>query len=478
MKSSEVALQAEIKQNLVIVNDDAAVLASLKLDLGALAAHMAGFGSHQDALHYCQESAQKNPPAVVICGLRKQALAGCSLLQDIKQRFPLCHAILLSSGEDSAANIQQNVKEGELAYVDSYLAQPWSTDELLRHVKQVLAALPQSFPHSLPRADDRAFHGIITHSQNMFDIFKCIRRLATNNVPIFICGETGTGKELIAKACHHESARREQPFVAVNCANFTESLMESQLFGHKKGAFTGAVNDQPGLFCSAKKGTLFLDEVTTIPINLQSKLLRVIQEREFTPVGSHHAETFHAQIITASSKTLKQAVDDGEFREDLFYRLNIIFIHLPPLRDRGDDITLIAQYYLAKFSAESNKEFKRLSGPEVKQLANYAWPGNIRQLENFIHCLVILNDGPDISEQMMSEAFRLIEGGADPRASQKKKNHLHGRERAITPLWLMEKAHIEKAIEACHGNVYRAAALLEISPSTIYRKQQSWKLSP
>ena len=350
-------------------------------------------------------------------------------------------------------------------------------------------------PTAISHESYTTFHNIISNSQNMYDIFKCIRRLATNNVPIFICGETGTGKELIAKACHSESSRSDQPFVAVNCANFTESLMETQLFGHKKGAFTGAIQDQPGLFSSAKNGTLFLDEVTTIPINLQAKLLRVIQEREFTPVGGHSAEKFHAQIITASSKTLKQAVDDGEFREDLFYRLNIIYIHLPPLRDRNEDVKLIARYYLEKFSEESHKNFNDLSDEDIKQLSNYSWPGNIRQLENFIHCLVILNDGPDISEVMINESLRLIEGGAGGKiqkeTSKRKQplpsyedigedkqssvNNGHDHKIQIKPLWLIEKDHIESAIKACQGNVYQAAALLEISPSTIYRKQQSWK---
>ena len=472
-----------MKKNLVIVDDDATILESLKRSLDTLDTHIACFSSPMEAVKYCQ----KNPPAIVISDLRTPALGGLKLLKEIKKLYPSCHSLLLSSSKDLQDKTQRENKQ----YIDGYMRNPWSTGEVLDHVKQVVETLPKS----LPGENYTTFHNIISNSQNMYDIFKCIRRLATNHVPIFICGETGTGKELIAKACHSESSRSEQPFVAVNCANFTESLMETQLFGHKKGAFTGAISDQPGLFSSAKNGTLFLDEVTTIPISLQAKLLRVIQEREFTPVGGHKSEKFHAQIVTASSKTLKQAVDDGEFREDLFYRLNVIFIHLPPLRDRNEDVKLIAQYYLAKFSEESHKNFNNLSDDDIKQLSSYHWPGNIRQLENFIHCLVILNDGPDISEVMINEAFRIIEGGAthgrvkepinrtqqlaeyEAVTSEKQPpvNNVDERNMRIKPLWLIEKNHIESTIEKCQGNVYQAAALLEISPSTIYRKQQSWK---
>lgn len=475
-----------MKPTLVIVDDDKTLLESLKESLNTLNAFTKCFKSPQDALLYCQNK----PVEMVICNVRKPALAGLELLEEIKTQQPNCHCLLLSS-----PGFEDNVQREILKNIDCSISTPWSTDEVHFHVKQILDKISIQ-----PLKNEFSFHNIISNSQNMYDIFKCIRRLATNNVPIFICGETGTGKELIAKACHDESSRSEQPFVAVNCANFTESLMETQLFGHKKGAFTGAIHDQAGLFSSAKSGTLFLDEVTTIPVNLQAKLLRVIQERVFTPLGSHHTEKFHAQIITASSKTLKSAVDDGEFREDLFYRLNVIYLHLPPLRDRDGDVKRIAQYYLTKFSEEGKKEFDSLSDSNIKLLEDYDWPGNIRQLENFIHSLVILNDGPDISEVMINEAFRLIEGGPDkvplnkealtsherlrledshypapPTKQHNRFNYYHEEDATVKPLWLIEKEHIENTIELCQGNIYKAAALLEISPSTIYRKQQSWK---
>ena len=476
-----------MKQNWVIVDDDVAILESLNNALSTLYArdtNIECFSASMDALIHCQ----KNPPSIIVCDLHQPELAGLKLLKEIKKLYPHCHSMLLGASHE----MEENTHVENMEHVDSYIAKPWRMAEILDHVKQIMQRLPSSPTHDTYTS----FHNIISHSQNMYDIFKCLRRLATNNVPIFICGETGTGKELIAKACHSESSRSEEPFVAVNCANFTESLMETQLFGHKKGAFTGAINDQAGLFSLAKTGTLFLDEVTTIPIGLQAKLLRVIQEREFNPVGSHKSEKFHAQLITASSKTLKQAVDDGEFREDLFYRLNVIYIQLPPLRDRNEDIKLLSQHYLAKFSEETHKEFNQLSDYDISQLEKYDWPGNIRQLENFIHCLVILNDGPDITAAMITDAIRLIQDSPQQKVSRIKlesapninenKNTIiqeftdisdsKAQNGKVKPLWLIEKEHIESTIEVCKGNVYKAAALLEISPSTIYRKQQSWRV--
>ncbi len=469
-----------MKPTLVIVDDDETALESLKDSLGALDTHIKCFNSSIDVVKYCQDK----PAQMVICDLHKSAVAGLKLLKQIKKLNPVCHCLLLSSDE-----IEESIQRKSLESIESYISSPWNTDKVRFHVKKVLENLANQ-----SQVKHSQFHNILSSSQNMYDIFKCIKRLATNNVPIFISGETGTGKELIAKACHAESPRSEHPFVAVNCANLTEALMESQLFGHKKGAFTGAIHDQAGLFSLAKTGTLFLDEVTTIPIGLQAKLLRVIQEREFNPVGSHKSEKFHAQLITASSKTLRQAVDDGEFREDLFYRLNVIYIQLPPLRDRNEDIKLLSQHYLEKFSEESHKEFNHLSDYEIKQLENYDWPGNIRQLENFIHCLVILNDGPEITTSMINDAIHLIQDSPQQKIPKQNSKNVHDintkkssdRERTefndkthqdlkVKPLWLIEKDHIENTIEQCNGNVYKAAALLEISPSTIYRKQQSWK---
>ena len=304
-----------MKPTLVLVDDEINILESLKRCLRSIDAHIVCFGSPIEALQYCQE----NTPILVISDQRMPLLQGSELFSKIKQFNKDCYCILLSAYNDFD-DITLAFNQG---VIDRYIAKPWDIKEIRIQVNEVLnqAEKKTKFSHN------EKFHNIISESEKMFEVFNYVNRAASSNVPIFVHGETGTGKELIAKACHAESLRNEEPFVGVNCANFSESLMESQLFGHKKGAFTGAVGDQAGLFSAARGGTLFLDEVTTIPMSLQSKLLRVIQEREYTPIGSHKVEKFHAQIISASSLALSDAVEKGEFREDLF--LSLIHISEP-----------------------------------------------------------------------------------------------------------------------------------------------------
>ncbi len=469
-----------MKPTLVLVDDEENILESLRRCLRAVDAHIETFSSPIAALEYCKA----NVPTLVISDQRMPLLQGSELFKEIKQLDKNCQCFLLSAYNDFD-DITLAFNQG---IIDRYISKPWDIKEIRYHVDEVLKKSgEESAGHR-----DKQFHNIIAQSDKMFEVFDYVRRAASSNVPIFIHGETGTGKELIAKACHLESFRKDQDFIAVNCANFSETLMESQLFGHKKGAFTGAVNDQAGLFSTAQGGTLFLDEVTTIPITLQAKLLRVIQEREYSPIGSHKVEKFDAQIVTASSMALEDAVESGDFREDLFYRLNVIYIRLPALRERGDDIELISDHYLKKFNKDANKSILKFSDDAKNLMHEYHWPGNIRQLENLIHSSVILNDGPELTANMLSSGIKLNKSSAanfNRRHNNDFKNEtniIHENEAVlepqseaelfeIKPLWMMEKIFIESAINKCGGNVSKAAELLEISPSTIYRKQQSWQ---
>jgi len=469
-----------MKPTLVLVDDEENILESLRRCLRAVDAHIEAFSSPIAALEYCKA----NVPTLVISDQRMPLLQGSELFKEIKQLDKDCQCFLLSAYPDFD-DITLAFNQG---IIDRYIAKPWDIKEIRYHVDEVLK---KSGEESISQRD-KQFHNIIAQSDTMYEVFNYVRRAASSNVPIFIHGETGTGKELIAKACHLESFRKDQDFIAVNCANFSETLMESQLFGHKKGAFTGAVNDQAGLFSTAQGGTLFLDEVTTIPITLQAKLLRVIQEREYSPIGSHKVEKFDAQIVTASSVALEDAVESGDFREDLFYRLNVIYIRLPALRERGTDIELISNFYLKKFNKDANKSILKFSDDAKKLMHEYHWPGNIRQLENLIHSSVILNDGPELTANMLSSGIKLNKNSAanfnrrhnndlkesstlihedDPVLDSKPQAEVF----EIKPLWMMEKIFIESAINKCGGNVSKAAELLEISPSTIYRKQQSWQ---
>lgn len=329
------------------------------------------------------------------------------------------------------------------------------------------------------------FHGMVSSHGKMHNIFDDIARIAKANVPIFVTGETGTGKELAARACHDEGFDSNEPFIAVNCANFSEQLMESQLFGHKKGAFTDASRDQAGLFEAAGEGTLFLDEITTLSLPLQAKLLRVIQEREFAPLGSHTMKPFNARIVTASSLSLADAVAKGEFREDLYYRLAVVTINLPPLRERGNDRLLLAQYFLETLAdgelKEQDKEDSYFTTEAIEFIKRYDWPGNIRQLRNVLLGAMVLATGKAISgdaiRNQINEALSrpVVDAEEQPQSNAVVEELRVVQNSPVQPLWLTEKQAIERAIEQCGGNIPRAASLLEVSPSTIYRKIQTWE---
>lgn len=331
------------------------------------------------------------------------------------------------------------------------------------------------------------FHGMVSGDKKLLSIFDDIERIATANVPIFVTGETGTGKELAARACHYQGFDSNNPFIAVNCANFSEQLMESQLFGHKKGAFTDASRDQAGLFETVGEGTLFLDEITTLSLPLQAKLLRVIQEREFTPLGSHKSKPFKARIVTASSVALAEAVADGDFREDLYYRLGVVTISLPALRDRGSDSQLLAQYFLENIVENElkgqGKDACYFTADAQNFFGSYRWPGNIRQLRNVILGALVLSTGRSITaEALQNQVNDKVIGTIRPEKANRQNSGEStmvavnsNQAISVQPLWQTEKDAIEIAIEYCGGNIPRAASLLEVSPSTLYRKIQVWE---
>jgi two-component system repressor protein LuxO len=479
---------------LVLVDDEPEILSALQRVLRSLNVNVRTFSSAIEALAFCKH----NPPEMVISDQQMPEMEGCTFLNEVKVLWPQSQRIILSAHQDFD-KISTAFNSGT---VDRFISKPWDNKELKFIIEKALDNAPLKSTETAEKDfinEPINFHGIVAADEAMKELFVSIRNAATTNAPIFITGETGTGKELVAKACHKESYQQDQPFIAVNCANFSEHLMESQLFGHVKGAFTGATTSQEGLFAAAKSGMLFLDEMTTLSKPLQAKLLRVVQEREFTPLGTNRVEKFHAQLISASSNSIRQAVLDGNFREDLYYRLNVITFCLPPLRDRGGDIILIARYFLKKYSKLEKKSFIRFSKGCLQIICQYDWPGNIRQLENIIHGIVILNTGDQITSEMMIKSLSTTVGLSDKILLQTKtqtktetrikteptyqpETPIEGQVTPITtnnnaeiiPLWLVEKTAIEHAINYCQGNVPKAAALLEVSPSTIYRKKQSW----
>lgn len=309
-------------------------------------------------------------------------------------------------------------------------------------------------------------------SPPILKIFDVIENVASSSAPVFIRGETGTGKELCARLIHNISDRANVPFISVNCSALPEGLFESELFGHVKGAYSGADHDRYGAIHQAQNGILFLDEITEIPMHLQAKLLHFTQDYTYRKVGSDQELKSKARLICATNKNPHDLVKERTFRQDLYYRLNVVPIEMPPLRLRGEDILDIAFYYLIKYSSMMNKEFQLLDAEVENQLLHYKWPGNVRELKNVIYRIVTLYDGRSVGLDMLPPRILRKNKRCDEKSGCSKTPDI------ILPLSQVEKRTIKEAIKICGGNIIKAASMLEISPSTIYRKLDAWKEQP
>lgn len=322
------------------------------------------------------------------------------------------------------------------------------------------------------------FHDFIGGSAPMQAIYRTIAASAASRASVFITGESGTGKELCARAIHKESPRRGAKFVALNCGAIPRDLIESEIFGHRKGAFTGASSDRVGAADLANGGTLFLDEIGEMDMDLQTKLLRFIQTGTFTRVGESSERSVNLRFVCATNREPEDAIRAGLLREDLFYRLNVIPIRMPPLRARLDDINSIAMTFLQRFSEEEGKDFKGFSGDAFATLRRHSWPGNVRELENVVRNAVVLNAGDVISRAMVTAS---IGAGLASGLAAADMDQIDAGARAvpeIRPLAEVEREAIEAAVQHCNGNIPRAAAALQVAPSTLYRKLQLWKDAP
>lgn len=370
--------------------------------------------------------------------------------------------------------------------------------ETLEEERPMSMNLDEIAGSSKPAGPRESFGGFIGTSPVMLSLYEQIQNAARSTASVFITGESGTGKDVCAQAVHKYSARATKNFVPLNCAAIPRDLLESELFGHVRGAFTGAIADRDGAARSAHGGTLFLDEIGDMDPNMQTKLLRFLQDGTFLPVGGSRLEQVDVRIICATNRDPFADVKAGRLREDLFYRLHVLPLPMPPLRARGDDVIDIAQTLLLRYAAEEGRRFKGFGVDAEILLRNYRWPGNIRQLQNIIRQAVVMHDGPVVTAQMIPvdglhntlyqdplpgpELRTTIQDGLlrstpGPVAlGTLDGSLLHGRAYAhgITPLHIIERRTIEHAIAVCAGNIPRAAAMLEISPSTIYRKKALW----
>ena len=337
-----------------------------------------------------------------------------------------------------------------------------------------------------PTAPAKGFQGFIGRSAAMDEIYRMVRSIGRSTATVFITGESGTGKEVCARAIHAVSARAAKPFVPLNCAAIPRDLLESEVFGHLKGAFTGALSDKPGAAAVADGGTLFLDEICEMDLSLQTKLLRFLQTSTIQPVGAARPVKVDVRIVCATNRDPAEEVRQGRFREDLFYRLHVVPIHMPPLRARPEDIIDIAEASLVAFAAEEGKGFTGFDEEVRAILTTRPWPGNVRQLLNVIRNIVVLNDGPVVTAGMLPAEIALGPAAASapvaalpvpPRPVPKASPHHAVSLLVGTPLAEVERALIEATIEHCGGSIPRAAKMLALSPSTIYRKIESWTAS-
>jgi DNA-binding NtrC family response regulator len=440
---------------ILVVDDDVEMRELVHDVLKARGHQVTTAGSGQEALTLLAQTDFD----VVLTDLRMKGMEGTELLTEIKHLSPDIGVILMTAF-GSVETAVEAMKRG----ASDYLTKPVKSEEIIRVVERAVREAALRREVSRLRKEVRkeySFHQILGKSKAIQAVFDLIRRVADSPTNVLITGESGTGKELVAKAIHYNSDRRQAPFIPVNCAAIPEQLLESELFGHMRGAFTDAKMDKRGLFEEAQKGTVFLDEISELPLMLQAKILRVIQEKEIRRVGATKSTPVDVRIIAATNLNLNEEVKGKRFREDLYYRLNVIELKLPPLRERREDIPLLVDAFLKKCGEARGKEMKGVSESALAMLMDYAWPGNVRELENVIERAVTLSLGEKISPDDLPSGVQ---------GSRGDRRVLDEAAEKTLPLHEIEKEYIKKILEKMGGNKYQAAHVLGIDRKTLYRK--------
>lgn len=444
----------------LIVDDERSMCEMIEADLRLRDFHVTWFTSADDAL----ETLGHESFDVVLTDLRMPTMSGTELCERITANRPDIPVIVMTafgSLETAVAAIRVGAydfvtKPVEMDLLAITLERAVKHRQLQDKVKTLSDAIEQS----------SRFDEIIGASRPMQQLFDELTRIADTETSVLVTGESGTGKELVARAIHYHSRRADQAFVAVNCAAIPEPLLESELFGHAKGAFTDAREDRMGLFLQASGGSLFLDEIGELPMTMQVKLLRALEERTVRPVGSNHEAKFDVRIIAATNRDLETAVEEERFREDLLYRINVIQVHLPPLKARGTDVLLIAQAFLKTFAARAGKEVVGISEAVAERLLNYSWPGNVRELRNVIERAVALARFDKLAVDDLPEKIRdyhsqqVVLGGDDPLE--------------LVALEEVERRYILHVLKTVNDNKTLAAKILGLDRKTLYRKLRQY----
>jgi two-component system repressor protein LuxO len=423
---------------------------------------------HAPNLAEARRALAEAAPDAVLLDLRLPDGEGLDLLAEIR-RAANPPPVVVMTAHGSVGNAVAAMRAGAA----DFLVKPFPAERLVVTLANVLerAALRREVETLAASAPRAGFAGFIGAAPAMQAVYRIIENAAASRATVFVTGESGTGKELAAEAVHALSPRREGPFVPLNCAAIPKDLIESEIFGHVRGAFTGAVSDRPGAARMADGGTLFLDEICEMDLALQGKLLRFIQTGSFVPVGATRPVSTDVRFVCATNRDPLAEVKAGRFREDLYYRLHVVPVALPPLRERGEDVVLLAEAFLARSAAEEGKRFLRFAPDALALLRAHRWPGNVRELENAIRTAVVLHDGEALTAAMLPVS---VHGGAAEGAAPAPPARPADPARRIRPLAEVERDAIEEAIRLCGGNIPKAAAFLGVSPSTLYRKREAW----
>jgi two-component system response regulator GlrR len=435
---------------ILLVDDDPGLLQLLEIRLESFGYATLCAASGDEALRLLE----KNTVQALVSDLRMRPMDGLELFEKVRERWPSIPVIMITAHGTIREAVDATVKG-----VFSFLTKPVDPGELQSVLKKAIAL--QAGGENRDPADEGR---LVTRCARMFELLEQARLYAESNANILITGESGTGKELLAEFVHAHSSRTEAPFVAINCSAIPNELLESELFGHAKGAFTGASRDRQGLFVSADHGTVLLDEIGDMPLLLQAKLLRVLQEGKIRPLGAHELIDIDIRVISSTHVDLERAIGEGRFREDLYYRLNVVSLHIPPLRERPEDIAILAQHFLREMAQRRNKQEKVLSPQALELLLCYGWPGNIRQLQNVMERLFALSRGPVIPEALVQQALPLdtaprIRSFSDARRE-------------------FERQYLAQLLAVTKGNMTQAAELADRNRSDLHKLVKRHAINP
>jgi DNA-binding NtrC family response regulator len=431
-------------QRLLVVEDDSSVRSTITTFLELEGYSVDAVASTREALERLRDDAYP----IVISDIYVDERTGLDVLDTARKKNPNCAVILMT-----ARGTMETVMKATQGGAFDYIAKPFELDRMLDTVKRAEASVTEHAEEEESEIDDLPPSEMIGSSPRMVEIYKTISLVAPTNATVLIEGETGTGKEMIARMIHNNSSRANQPFVPVDCGSIAPTLIESELFGAVKGAYTGADRDRMGVFEAANNGTVFLDEIGDLELGFQLSLLRFLQEKEVRPLGSARGKKVDVRVIAATNRDLQKMVETGKFREDLWYRLNVVRVILPPLVDRRGDVPLLAHYFLKKYNERYGQQAK-LTASGLATLENYSWPGNVRQLQHMMERLTILAPQGKIDEAAVKEGIELTEP----------------RDTSSETLADTESDQIRRVMAATGGNKSRAAKILGIERKTLYRK--------